>query len=214
MSRRCLICSNINPCAKHSEADQDAELRRNTAAADRLRAPTLNTPTPDAGSNTTSASTAAESNGRPPNTPLEGVREGLLKRAADLRATLAATNASEPGDWLAAMPADVAQDMEADAVLFERAAALLPSPDAGVVKALRKATQRACWALDAVTGAVPYRGDIEEAKAAQEECRAALSALSTVQAWEGVGASQECHQPSAATPNGDPQSSPCSQESR
>lgn len=30
MSRRCLICSNINPCRDHSEEAQDAELRRNT----------------------------------------------------------------------------------------------------------------------------------------------------------------------------------------
>lgn len=31
MSRRCLICSNINPCRDHSAGAQDAELRRNQA---------------------------------------------------------------------------------------------------------------------------------------------------------------------------------------
>lgn len=31
MSRRCLICSNINPCREHSGDAQDKELRDNTA---------------------------------------------------------------------------------------------------------------------------------------------------------------------------------------
>lgn len=31
MSRRCLICSNINPCAAHSDDAQDRELMRNMA---------------------------------------------------------------------------------------------------------------------------------------------------------------------------------------
>ena len=30
MSRRCLICANINPCAEHSSEAQDDELRENT----------------------------------------------------------------------------------------------------------------------------------------------------------------------------------------
>lgn len=37
MSRRCLICANINPCREHSEADQSAELARNDAAIARIR---------------------------------------------------------------------------------------------------------------------------------------------------------------------------------
>lgn len=32
ISRRCLICANLNPCRDHSEADQEAELARNDAA--------------------------------------------------------------------------------------------------------------------------------------------------------------------------------------
>ena len=31
MTRRCLICSNLNPCHKHSSDEQDRELRRNLA---------------------------------------------------------------------------------------------------------------------------------------------------------------------------------------
>lgn len=37
MSRRCLICANINPCRLHSEADQDAELARNDREIARIR---------------------------------------------------------------------------------------------------------------------------------------------------------------------------------
>jgi hypothetical protein len=32
MSRRCLICSNLNPCGCHSGDAQDSELARNIAA--------------------------------------------------------------------------------------------------------------------------------------------------------------------------------------
>jgi hypothetical protein len=42
MSRRCLICANINPCSEHSGAAQDRELARNDAAIAALRQrPTL-----------------------------------------------------------------------------------------------------------------------------------------------------------------------------
>lgn len=37
MSRRCLICANINPCRDHSEAEQHAELDRNDVAVKKLR---------------------------------------------------------------------------------------------------------------------------------------------------------------------------------
>ncbi len=29
MSRRCLICADINPCSRHSDREQDDELYRN-----------------------------------------------------------------------------------------------------------------------------------------------------------------------------------------
>lgn len=32
MTRRCLICANLNPCRQHTEREQMAELRRNDAA--------------------------------------------------------------------------------------------------------------------------------------------------------------------------------------
>jgi hypothetical protein len=38
MSRRCLICANINPCREHSEDAQLSELRRNDVAIARIRA--------------------------------------------------------------------------------------------------------------------------------------------------------------------------------
>lgn len=38
MSRRCLICSNLNPCREHSDADQSNELARNDAAIAKIRA--------------------------------------------------------------------------------------------------------------------------------------------------------------------------------
>jgi hypothetical protein len=38
MSRRCLICSNINPCRNHSEQAQADELRRNDETVARIRA--------------------------------------------------------------------------------------------------------------------------------------------------------------------------------
>lgn len=38
MTRRCLICSNLNPCPDHSDADQDRELARNDAAIAQIRA--------------------------------------------------------------------------------------------------------------------------------------------------------------------------------
>lgn len=31
ISRRCLICSNYNPCVTHSEQEQERELNRNSA---------------------------------------------------------------------------------------------------------------------------------------------------------------------------------------
>lgn len=37
MTRRCLICAKLNPCAEHSEADQQAELARNDREIQRLR---------------------------------------------------------------------------------------------------------------------------------------------------------------------------------
>jgi hypothetical protein len=37
ISRRCLICANINPCREHSEQEQEAELARNDAAIARIR---------------------------------------------------------------------------------------------------------------------------------------------------------------------------------
>jgi len=37
MSRRCLICSNLNPCHEHSESVQDAELARNSRAVRELQ---------------------------------------------------------------------------------------------------------------------------------------------------------------------------------
>lgn len=36
-TRRCLVCSRINPCAEHSQADQRAELARNDAEIARIR---------------------------------------------------------------------------------------------------------------------------------------------------------------------------------
>lgn len=38
MTRRCLICANINPCREHSEADQQAELARNDREIAAIRA--------------------------------------------------------------------------------------------------------------------------------------------------------------------------------
>jgi hypothetical protein len=38
MSRRCLICANVNPCRKHSYDEQDAELARNDRAIRELKA--------------------------------------------------------------------------------------------------------------------------------------------------------------------------------
>lgn len=38
MSRRCLICDNVNPCRKHSYDQQDAELARNDRAIRELKA--------------------------------------------------------------------------------------------------------------------------------------------------------------------------------
>jgi len=37
-TRRCLICSNINPCPDHSWTDQREELARNDAEIARIRA--------------------------------------------------------------------------------------------------------------------------------------------------------------------------------
>ena len=37
-SRRCLICSNINPCPTHSEREQEAELCRNMREIKRIEA--------------------------------------------------------------------------------------------------------------------------------------------------------------------------------
>lgn len=49
MSRRCLICSNINPCREHSDAAQDAELDRNLRAIREIRADDRSTPPQDGG---------------------------------------------------------------------------------------------------------------------------------------------------------------------
>jgi hypothetical protein len=38
MTRRCLICSKLNPCSEHSHADQMAELARNDAEIAQIRA--------------------------------------------------------------------------------------------------------------------------------------------------------------------------------
>ena len=38
ISRRCLICANINPCSLHSGREQASELARNDAAIARIRA--------------------------------------------------------------------------------------------------------------------------------------------------------------------------------
>lgn len=45
MSRRCLICANINPCRLHSTDAQDAELRRNKAEIRRLSSVEITPPT-------------------------------------------------------------------------------------------------------------------------------------------------------------------------
>lgn len=37
MSRRCLICSNINPCRAHSGAAQEAEFDRNSREVRRIQ---------------------------------------------------------------------------------------------------------------------------------------------------------------------------------
>lgn len=37
MSRRCLICANINPCSRHSEQDQVDELARNDREIARIK---------------------------------------------------------------------------------------------------------------------------------------------------------------------------------
>ncbi len=37
LTRRCLICANINPCRKHSAQSQVEELRRNDAAIAEIR---------------------------------------------------------------------------------------------------------------------------------------------------------------------------------
>ncbi len=37
MSRRCLICADINPCSKHSSEDQESELAANDAAIAAIR---------------------------------------------------------------------------------------------------------------------------------------------------------------------------------
>jgi hypothetical protein len=38
ISRRCLICSDFNPCSKHSEDEQYEELRRNDLQIAGIRA--------------------------------------------------------------------------------------------------------------------------------------------------------------------------------
>jgi hypothetical protein len=60
-----------------------------------------------------------------PGAVKDELADRLLAKAAELREVLAASDAADPSDWLASMPADTALGMAADAELFEDAAAAL-----------------------------------------------------------------------------------------